>query len=603
MILFYFSVCQVFAFDIINNDTEEFLNSRHSSVSLFKKDSTTLQLEYNKVLNSYENEDFFSALDNALKLRDKSKEEKNYYITYKCLYLIGNIYEITNKFNESLNNYKESLKFFEITVKEKRSSDLILDHDYIKTLFKIGNLYFMLSVSIEENNKLNYLDSTKIYYQKIIDLPNLNKNIENIKASTYSNLSGIFEQDSIFDKSEEYVRKAIEIHKKYNNKLGEAKSLNNLANVYLSQKEYQKSKDIYLEALKLIENNSDSKAFRTKADLHYNLAWAMRNLEDYKAYDHQEKSYEIQDAIRDKEISTIVEELGRKYDFNSKKEILLEKEENKRLKQQRTFWVLGVVALLIISSLTYIINLNKLKQKNLALSFSQKELLKNQEIEKIKSESQARILNATIDGKESERKQIAETLHDSVSALLSSANLHLQATRKQFNGNTPIEIDKTQRIIEEASDKVRGLSHNLMSSVLLKFGLKFAIRDLSDKFSNSELTIHTDIAEIRRYDQSFEIKVHNIILEFVNNVIKHSKANNALVQLKEENKVLFLKISDDGIGFDKNKIDVKDGLGINQIEARIQMMKGKFDIDSSKNNGTKISVEIPVLEKEELNLV
>ena len=210
--------------------------------------------------------------------------------------------------------------------------------------------------------------------------------------------------------------------------------------------------------------------------------------------------------------------------------------------------------------------------------------MQNQNLEKIKSESQVRILNATIDGKESERKQIAETLHDSVSALLSSANLHLQATRGLFNGQTPIEINKTQNIIKEASQTIRDLSHTLVSSVLLKFGLKYAIKDMADKYSNSQINIDTSIGEI-------------------GNILKHSKAEKAMIKLDEQGGLLYLIISDDGIGFDKNKIINKDGLGLNQIDARIKMMEGEFHIDSSKKNGTVIKVVLPVLEKESINLV
>jgi len=194
-------------------------------------------------------------------------------------------------------------------------------------------------------------------------------------------------------------------------------------------------------------------------------------------------------------------------------------------------------------------------------------------------------------------------LHDSVSALLSSANLHLQATKKQYNGSTPLEIVKTQEIIQEASHKVRNLSHNLMSSVLLKFGLSIAIRDIAEKYSNSVLTIDTEIFDLRRYSQNFEIKTYNIIQELINNILKHSKANNALIELKEESNTLFLVISDDGIGFDKTKINLKEGIGINQIDVRIQMMKGKFHIESSANNGTKVTAEIPVIDQLEPNFV
>ena len=141
------------------------------------------------------------------------------------------------------------------------------------------------------------------------------------------------------------------------------------------------------------------------------------------------------------------------------------------------------------------------------------------------------------------------------------------------------------------------MSHTLVSSVLLKFGLNFAIRDIAEKYSNSELNIDTEIEGLRRYDQKFEIKTYNIIQEFVNNILKHSKAKNAIIKLKEEEDHILMQIFDDGIGFDQTQIVLKDGLGINQIEARIQIMKGKLEINSQKGKGTQIKVELPIKKK------
>ena len=66
---------------------------------------------------------------------------------------------------------------------------------------------------------------------------------------------------------------------------------------------------------------------------------------------------------------------------------------------------------------------------------------------------------------------------------------------------------------------------------------------------------------------------------------------------------MFLRIEDDGQGFDVNGVSNKDGLGINQIDARIQMMKGKFVIESEQNKGTIIIVELPIVEKEPVSYV
>ena len=581
--------------------TEEVLIKKTSSVFYVKND-TLIEFKYNQIIKLLEKENYASGLEKALELKDECEKDKNVYWTYKLRHLIANIYERTNKFEESLSYYKKSLNQIDVSIIENGNSK-ITDIDYALTLLRVGSSYQKLSIAQEENNKRHYLDSAKYFYKKLENFPSLNIKIENIKASAFNNLSGIYEQDSVYGKAEDYAISAIKIHKKNNNNLSAANSLNNLGNIFLSQGNYQKSKELYFEALELIKNDENPRVVKTKASLYSNLAWAMRKLKDYKAYDFQEISYEIEGNIRETEFNGIIEEAASKYNFDVKKQFILQEAENKRLKDQRIFWIIGIIALIIILSLTYKIKLKTLKQNNLALELTQVELLQNQNLDKLKSESQVRILNATLDGKESERKQIAETLHDSVSALLSSANLHLQATRKQFNGSTPVEIDKTQEIILEASHKIRDLSHTLVSSVLLKFGLKFAIKELAEKYSNSVLNIDTNIKNTRRYEQNFEIKVYNITQEFANNILKHSNASNALIELKEENEKLYITISDDGVGFDKNSINIKDGLGINQIDARIQMMKGEFNIQSSLNNGTRISIILPIVEKVAFNHV
>ena len=617
-IFYYFlfiCIFQINAGENLNTKTEEDFN-KSSSVFFVITDSI-FKTNYDKISTLKDDEQYVKALKYALKLLDEAKTSKDNFWIFKTNYLLGEIYRKTNKPEKSLNSYKQSLSAINISQLDSKNTQFKdVDFDLAKTLLKLGAAYHKLSRSIDfdtkssnfdsiKSNELKkrYLDSAKLCYKKIENLSELNREIINLKAYVYTNMSSIYEVDSSFTKAKEYINKAIKIHKKNSNSLKTAISLNAKGNIFLSQKNYKEAKKIYSEALELIKYDNNFDAIATKADLNYNLAWAMRNLQDYKAYDYQEEYIKFQNSKRDREQRMEIEQIIADYNVNTaKKEVRLE-EKNKRLEAQRTFWLAGIIGLSIILSLGYWLNINNLKRKNLALKLSQSELLQNQNIEKLKSESQVRILNATIDGKESERKQIAEILHDSVSALLSSANLHLQATKKQYNGSTPLEIVKTQEIIQEASHKVRNLSHNLMSSVLLKFGLSIAIRDIAEKYSNSVLTIDTEIIDLRRYSQNFEIKTYNIIQELINNILKHSKANNALIELKEESNTLFLVISDDGIGFDKTKINLKEGIGINQIDVRIQMMKGKFHIESSANNGTKVTAEIPVIDQLEPNFV
>jgi two-component system NarL family sensor kinase len=583
-----FSVFQLKA-ETNNKYNAKEVSFKETSLAFEVMSDSIFNKQYNYVLKLYQKEEHIEALKQALSLQDLIEEQEVSHL-FLIKILIGDIYEEVNNHKRALFSYRSALLIISKTKLDATSIGLQRSKDLAEIYLKLGTSY----------QKSAKKDSAAYYLEKIEALPSVNKEIKNYKARAFGNLAGIYQLDSLFDKALIYANKAIQMNREVNNKINEAIVTTNLGSIYLSQQKFALAKETYLSGIELLKNHNNQNAVRIKADLYYNLAWAMRNLKEYEAYDFQELSYDIEDNIRDKEYKRMIATIAAENDV----QVIRKEEENKRLRQKTTFWVFIIVGVIIIVSfLLYWLSLYRLKQKNLSLKLSQTQLLQSQDIEKLKSESQIRILNATIDGKESERKDIAETLHDSVSALLSSANLHLIATKSQFKGKIPIEIDKTQSIIAEASLKIRDLSHTLVSSVLLKFGLNFALKDMAAKYSNSVLDIETDIYNLRRYNQNFEIKIYNIIQEFVNNILKHSKAKNTFIKLYEEDARICFQISDDGIGFDKTKIINKDSLGLNQIDARIHMMNGVFIINSTIGEGTIISVELPIVEKEVVNHV
>jgi signal transduction histidine kinase len=112
--------------------------------------------------------------------------------------------------------------------------------------------------------------------------------------------------------------------------------------------------------------------------------------------------------------------------------------------------------------------------------------------------------------KNQSEKKIASFLHDNVSAMLSSAGLHLNA----FSSLTEIdseEITKTKAILERAHDSVRDLSHELLPALLVRFGLLFSIEDLCETNSNStlEFQFSSNVSIKKRYNESFEIRVYS----------------------------------------------------------------------------------------------
>ena len=560
-------------------------------VKKYKKNDS-LYSKYSIAVKEYEDKNYYESLRKTLIVLEESNKIKNYELVLLSNYLLGEIFEKTNDEKKALDHFKKSFgiynKFYfnekEIKIKSNYFS-------FPENLLKIGGTF----------HKIGEIDSAKVYYDKITKLNDLSKKNSSTKAKAYINLAVIEINNSKLDSAKEYILKSIEIHRENNDKIQEAAALGNLASIYLKEENYIKAKTIYSKGLKLIEKDKSSNAINFKRSLYYNLAWTLYLLKDYKAYDYQEKSYEIKDSLRDSEIRRVVDEIYTQHELNLEKEKTALVEEQRKLKEAqeaKTSLLFGALSFLVLIVSGVIIYNYKLRQKNLHLKLSESKLIQQQSIEKLKSEAQIKILNATIDGKETERKLIAEILHDNVSALLSSANMHLTATKKQFNGDTPQEIDKTQAIISEASQKVRDLSHNLVSSILLKFGLEYAIKDVTKKYSNSELKFDVSAQNINRYNQEFEIKIFNVIQELINNILKHSKAQHAEIILKEEEDQLTVLVKDDGVGFSTSSSSFSDGIGLNQIEARIHIMSGKLTINSKENIGTSIYISVPILKQQ-----
>lgn len=563
------------------------LNQVTTEKTLKKNDS--LYTIYSLALKDYKKKSYYESLRKTLILIEESNKTQNFELVLLSNYLLGEIFEKTNNEKKALTHFKNSLNIYDkfyFNKKEIKTSNY--SYSYPENLIKIGATF----------HKIGKIDSAKVYYDKIIGLNSINKNFSSNKAKAYINLAVIEINNSKLESAKEYILKSINIYRENNDKIQEAAALGNLASIHLKEKNYIKAKETYSKGLKLIEKDKSSNAVNFKRSLYYNLAWTLYLLKDYTAYDYQEKSYNIKDSLRDSEIRRIVDEIYTKHELNLEKEKTALVEEQRKLveaQEAKTSMLFGFLSVATLIALIVVVYNFKLRQRNLKLKLSETNLIQQQSIEKLKNEAQIKILNATIDGKESERKQIAETLHDNVSALLSSANMHLTATKKQFNGNTPQEIEKTQEIISEASKKVRDLSHNLVSSILLKFGLEYAIKDVAKKYSNSDLKFEVSATNINRYNQEFEIKVFNIIQELINNILKHSKAHYAQIKLKEEKSQLTVLVEDDGVGFSTSSSSFSDGIGLNQIQARIHMMNGKFTIDSQEEVGTKIQFIVPVL--------
>lgn len=441
-----------------------------------------------------------------------------------------------------------------------------------KALIRLGSFYY----------SKNEEDSATIFFRKVTYYPVNEKTVTRI-SNAYNNLGVIAQNNDNYDLAKGWARKALKLRIEQNDIIGIVFSKVNLGNLYHFENQYSTAIDNYFEAYDKIKQDTSKNVQYLKRIIYENLSVTYDSLRDYEnAYKYLYKSDKLKTRLNNDQQAENIAGIEAKYNL-AIEEQKTEEEKSKTFRAQVLFGGLAFVTLIFVIFAFVFYKNYKLKEQN--------------KLEQIHSNLQTRIINATIDAKEKERKSIAEILHDSVSALLSSANLHLQASKAQLNSHVPVEISKAQEIVKEASVKIRDLSHDLISSVLLKFGLAFAVHDLCEKYSNSEIQFISDDNGIKRYNQQFEIKIYSIIEELINNILKHSSAKNASINLMERNgDKLLIQIIDDGKGFDLNKARKKDGLGLSHIEARIKIMEGVFNINSKKGEGTSIFISVPVFQ-------
>lgn len=520
---------------------------------------------------------------------------KDYNKRAEWLILASSIFKQKDELKKAFHLQQEA---YDIDLKLNDSLALMRDH------IKLGGYYQSESnIALFEYQDtikgISFKDSALYFYKKNIKEFNSIKNGTFYQQLTHVNLSYLYSEFNQLDSADYHIKKAISIGKKTHDSTFLKKAYINQGLIYIYQKKYTEAEHLYLDFLTLKHDSTDYKELEHLETANGNLSYIYEKMGRFKkAYKYSEEYYFISELLYEKKQANAILAVEAKYNLaNARKEEQLKTLKEKKAKERMYLWsgIGGVSALCIILFGGILYRNSKLKARNLSLSLVQQELNKQQELKQLQIQNQNKILNATLDGREKERKDIAQTLHDSVSALLSSVSMHIQVAKKK--APTQIEeLDKSHRILGEASNKVRDLSHQLLSAILVKFGLAFAIDDMCEKYSNSELNLALKCDDIiPRFQVDLEIKLKNIIEEFINNIIKHSKASNATVSLDYREENLHIEITDNGIGFDTAIIASQaSGVGLSQIKARIESIDGTIFIQSEINNGTSISITIPV---------
>ncbi|WP_394994034.1 sensor histidine kinase [Emticicia sp.] len=348
--------------------------------------------------------------------------------------------------------------------------------------------------------------------------------------------------------------------------------LSNASKHYLKNKEFEKSLNYSLNALyavdeiiKLLGQRFDFITYQLNAlEIIHKTYFGLGDFEN--AYKYFQKFEQIKNSKNKNAQIKDFNELNLKYqtDQNKLKITALENENlKKEAEKQSTLKYFGTAVisllLLIIGSVFY--SNNKLKKKNKEIS------------------------EAMLKGQTIERQRVALDLHDNLGSTLSALWLSLDMIDQSKMNIEEKEIHQNLREnLEKAYNDVRLLSHNLLPEEFEKQGLATTLQGFVRKI-NKNSAIHFDLKIDKgfgRVDNKIEFELYSICLELVNNIMKHSKATEAKIELSRNEKQIKLIVSDNGIGTFKND---SDGKGMKNVKARVESLNGVWNLKNIENQG------------------
>lgn len=490
-------------------------------------------LDFDRVLNYSSLSDVHGALDSGDKAEYYSKQA----------------YLLTKKMNDSVEIGISTILYARSLIRNKKTTTAKVLLDSIKTYIETNkNNYFELG-----NKSYNF--ALTEYYITIDSLDKamytLNKaatfsepNFLNFSPSYFYLLKGkIYFKKNDFTKAEIHFKKGFEIDST-NNK--------NPIDFYPFLSKINEKKGNIKKAL------AYSNKYNTITDSMYaiNNSQKIGNL----LYDHERRATEQELLIKNKNIELL--------QANRKKRNLI--------------YLIVLFSLLISGGIVYYL----LKQR-----------LNTKELNLIKAEYNYAKIALITKGEEQEKTKLSKHIHDDITGDLSVIKYTLSTINKEDTLNTVTEKVTTMSTqLDESIDKLRNISHELAPPTLLDFTLietlQFYCDRLQDKNKNISIQFETVGNKNEPYTNNLATKttVYRIIQEIISNSIEHAKATQLFLLLSMLNTKLIITIEDNGIGY--NTSTEKSGLGIKNIEVRVAMLEGTFEVVSSKE-GTKTSIEIP----------
>ena len=200
-----------------------------------------------------------------------------------------------------------------------------------------------------------------------------------------------------------------------------------------------------------------------------------------------------------------------------------------------------------------------------------------------------------------EKKRLAQDLHDGVLGRMFGLRLNLDSLNSSTDEDAVQKRHELLNELKTIEQDIREISHDLNREklVLINNFVSIVHNLLEEQKSLHEADVNYVIDDSINWDKvgnAIKINMYRILQEGLQNINKYASAKHINVEINGNNENVYLKIKDDGIGFDVNK--KSKGIGMQNMISRTQECQGIIDINSKKGHGTKIVITIPIETKQ-----
>ena len=463
----------------------------------------------------------------------------------------------------------------------------------IEAFKQVKNDNFLASAYLTAATNLYYIDSIsqmKTYLDKARII--LDKDENNVEWSTYYENYGLYYSLlGQYDQALIFYRKAEDYLKKSKVSFYSESLLISFIETYEAMGKYDSSL-VYLEKfLKSVKSHghkvNEALAYREFA--RYNEELGNTQL----AYNYYKKYVQLNDSINITDQNKTINELELKYESEKNKREILEltNQNNKTqldLQKKKAFgYQMSAISTILAIVLLTLFYFYRAKQRKAII----REQAHQHELDRIKQEHRNKVFNAMLEGEEKERLRISKDLHDGLGGMLSGIHLKLaKVNMENQQENLKLRIDDVLSTLDGSLNELRMIARNLMPKTLKKYGIKAALKDYCQLMSNTATTVSLQYYGNINLDSAYQTTIYRIVQELINNAVKHSEANEVLVQLFTEPYHISITVEDNGKGFDTKSQG--GGLGLSNLKNRVEYLGGILDIQSEENKGTTANIEI-----------